>query len=784
MNKTASKGLPRPRAGEIASTVAITSLFIMMIGVFVGGQGINRVKNLLSHGQVSCNYHSIMRIRDTNGHYLNTILGFARHTIIYQNGKEVAPLYQPKDKPVPNNGQGIGDLVDEYTASPLPTYYLNAKASIKLTVPYPYQITDIFCGANHQSCDHVTLDSRTNTIQNVPLDCGLDVDYGFIVQNNEVQPIHVTQPPLIGITFPPTQTPTPTIVRATPTYDPGIVHQLPTPLVITVAPTDRLVPPGRPRQLEPTSTPTPPLTPTVTPTPIKKDLQRFQTDVGQCEAGFEQVSDPYIEKITIGRVGQKPLFTVDTTSVKKNGDLKIPFYIAFKNHRIQVNFDPRRQNDVAVTVYNPSLHYGMYDRPGLVAGSGAYPQEVTLYYFFKKGLSGNIIDQHFKVSVITKGGCEVLPTATPKPSPTPTLTPTPTITNTPAPSNTPTPTPTNTPTPTATPTPTPTPADGSLACNSTASRVNGPPKDVQEWEMGKTEGDIFLHYNMVEAADADMLVLFYEGVKIYSTGGPVSGTRYNEPLHFGPGTSTKIRAEITSPLGRRFWMYSLSCPKDPSTTPGPSCTAEKGSISGKINLDTSSIPECSGGGCSIDVIVGCLAPGCGSIPGSTYLRKPAFSPDFEYSFTDVPTNEDLFVEAHLYLKTTRPPSRVIRTASYVTIDNCYAPREPNLEIGYCAIKLENEPSCSANNVDFSMILDPAPTPRTGASDVNRETRPQLSQKMACKSLDINADSSINSLDYASISVNYLAQGTNLKQDLNCDDSVNALDLSLLLGRLE
>lgn len=236
-------------------------------------------------------------------------------------------------------------------------------------------------------------------IENFLVACNVDIAYGWIVE--------------------PTDNTIPTPSIAAPT-----VRQtgIPMPLPTGVEP-------------NPTNIMLPPLTtPTTTPTPTLPYQQRFHATVGQCEASFEQVRDPYIERITIGPVGQAPLFSLDATTSRITGDLTLPFYLAFKNHRVQVNYDPRRQADVAVTVHNPATHHGMYDRQGLVAGTGADPMEVTLYYFYRTGTGRNIVVKRFKQSSVTRGGCE------PRPSTTPTVTPTATPTITPSPTITPTPT--------------------------------------------------------------------------------------------------------------------------------------------------------------------------------------------------------------------------------------------------------------------------------------------------------------------------------------------------------
>ncbi len=173
--------------------------------------------------------------------------------------------------------------------------------------------------------------------------------------------------------------------------------------------------------------------------------ERFMATGGICEASFQQVQDPHIYKIEVGPVGGPVLLTIDENTRRKSGDLTIPFEIGDKNERVQINFDPRRQPDVAVTVHNPSFKQGMYDRQGLIGSVLSGRMVVTIHYFFMKGTGSERHEERHTQSVTTSGGCvsgptptTVTPTATVvPPSPTPTvLTPTPT---TPSPSPTPTP---------------------------------------------------------------------------------------------------------------------------------------------------------------------------------------------------------------------------------------------------------------------------------------------------------------------------------------------------------
>ncbi len=330
--------------------------------------------------------------------------------------------------------------------------------------------------------------------------------------------------------------------------------------------------------------------PEITPQPTQKDYERFQTYVGQCEAGFEQVSDPYIEKVTIGPLGKSPLFTLDARTDKISGDLNVPFHIGFKNHRFQVNFDPRRQSDVMVTAHNPGMKQGIYGRQGLVPGSGADPMEVTVYYFFKSGQIPNVVEEHHSTSVMTKGGCEVRPTATP--TPTPTNTPTPTLTPTSTPTNTPTPSPTITPSPTPTP---PAPTEF-IACGQPFTFNGYKGTHTFSADLGTPHGVVTLAYDSVNIPDR--FRVSFDGAEVINTGfrstdyfnrdTPAPGidpytreywddrlTKASLPplagfgrasISFNKTTSSRFATiSVDAPLDGTAWGIVLSCPNGPAT---------------------------------------------------------------------------------------------------------------------------------------------------------------------------------------------------------------------------
>lgn len=312
-----------------------------------------------------------------------------------------------------------------------------------------------------------------------------------------------------------------------------------------------------------------------TPTPTPPDRFRFRTYVDQCEASFEQVTDPYIEKITIGKPGQTPVFTLDNSTNRKSGDLNVPFYLSFKNHRVQINFDPRRQSDVAVTAHNPGFHQGLYDRQGLIPGSGADPMEVTLYYFFKKGVSPNVTEDHHSTSVITRGGCEVRPTNTP----TPTATSTPTST----PTNTPTLTPTSSPNPTNTPTLTPTPSQDLVQCGERVVFSGHKGTHSFQANLGSNRGLVTLDYNAFFIPDR--FRVSFDGNEVINTGfrgsnaydsqlialgfPPVSGSNTGNATFNKNSSSTIATINVDAPLVDTYWELIISCPDKPIVLPTP-----------------------------------------------------------------------------------------------------------------------------------------------------------------------------------------------------------------------
>jgi hypothetical protein len=117
-----------------------------------------------------------------------------------------------------------------------------------------------------------------------------------------------------------------------------------------------------------------------------------------------------------------------------------------------------------------------------------------------------------------------------------------------------------TPTPTQAPagaTPTPTPPTGpTQGCNQqTNSGGAGVTNTVHE--LGRTSGTFRFQYEAFGIPD--QFEIFYQGTRIYTTGGAVSGNNGAGDLVTYGGTSTQITVRVTGPSGTA-WNYTVFCP--------------------------------------------------------------------------------------------------------------------------------------------------------------------------------------------------------------------------------
>lgn len=74
--------------------------------------------------------------------------------------------------------------------------------------------------------------------------------------------------------------------------------------------------------------------------------------------------------------------------------------------------------------------------------------------------------------------------------------------------------------------------------------------------MGATSGTVTLTWEAYGIPD--QFDVYYEGILVYSTMGPVSGAG-SAPITFGPGTETFVTVVVTGPAGTA-WDYVITCP--------------------------------------------------------------------------------------------------------------------------------------------------------------------------------------------------------------------------------
>lgn len=89
--------------------------------------------------------------------------------------------------------------------------------------------------------------------------------------------------------------------------------------------------------------------------------------------------------------------------------------------------------------------------------------------------------------------------------------------------------------------------------------------------MGQTAGNISLWYEMYFIEDE--IEVFYEGERIYWSGGLVQGQR-SVQLSFGPGQSQLIVVRVSAPYSGTAWKFSITCPE----------SEEQDDVSGNDNL--------------------------------------------------------------------------------------------------------------------------------------------------------------------------------------------------------
>jgi hypothetical protein len=119
-----------------------------------------------------------------------------------------------------------------------------------------------------------------------------------------------------------------------------------------------------------------------------------------------------------------------------------------------------------------------------------------------------------------------------------------------------------TPTPTqapagATPTPTRTTATGPVqACNQ-QSNSGGAGVTETTHELGRTSGTFRFQYEAFGIPD--QFEIFYQGARIYTTAGAVSGNNGAGQLVTYSGISTQVAVRVTGPTGTA-WNYTVFCP--------------------------------------------------------------------------------------------------------------------------------------------------------------------------------------------------------------------------------
>ena len=94
-------------------------------------------------------------------------------------------------------------------------------------------------------------------------------------------------------------------------------------------------------------------------------------------------------------------------------------------------------------------------------------------------------------------------------------------------------------------------------CNE-ATESGGTGIETHNYEMGVNGGSFSLEYDMENIPD--QLEVFYQGQRIYTTGGLVSGSKTVQ-VSFGPGASTQITVTVTGSADTgTVWSYTVNCP--------------------------------------------------------------------------------------------------------------------------------------------------------------------------------------------------------------------------------
>jgi len=576
-----------------------------------------------------------------------------------------------------------------------------------------WRVKNVFCNGTAACPRNISSQGSVLTIQNFIPDCGTDITYGWIVES---------------------------VIAPTPTRAP--------------TPTTRL-----------TSTPTPTIRPTSSPTP---------TTVLSCPNNRGTID---------GHV--KVQGTFPTACTGKNCQFKVTACAVARNDALDCNTIYDEQYTLgSAHEYNLSVPDNV--EVGIFIENNLYnfnttPKQIVASYNISDALALNCdtsINPEKRRSRGLSNECLIrLPqrTSTCRPGITCCYIaqnfsvlfrqlPTPTATNTPTPTATATPTATQTPTPTLTPTGTPIPTPPVLKCNNILhSGHEG--VDIKEYEMGQTEGSFYLSYEMIQIPD--QLDIYYEDKIIFTTNEPVSGFRHNILVPFGPGTSTKIKVVLTGNEEGTDWYYSISCPRDPTITLPDSCRESLGVVSGKLTVNGVFPAICSRAGyeCAIKLRACMIDRTTGETTCDDRSRQTeqfVIGPDFNYTFTDLPTDKLISIRAEsgLWRRSTERKISNTQSDSYPT--NCEFPRQKSFRFPECILDLKLENACLASDVDFTTNI------WTG-SDADIANR------------DPNNDGYVNTLDYNIVLYTFGQIGENILTDLNYDGAVNSLDLSMIIA---
>ena len=110
------------------------------------------------------------------------------------------------------------------------------------------------------------------------------------------------------------------------------------------------------------------------------------------------------------------------------------------------------------------------------------------------------------------------------------------------------------PAPTATPTPTPKPTIPPTPCN-TATNSGGEGVTRTVHQLGRSSGTFTFSYEAYSIPD--QFEIYYDGLRIYTTPGPVSGNGTRVITY--SGTAREITVVVTGPSGTA-WDYIVNCP--------------------------------------------------------------------------------------------------------------------------------------------------------------------------------------------------------------------------------